>query len=243
MNLTLHAATLAFLTSTAGAAPVSFEGYPPSNVNQGDYYASMTEAGFVLTRGNGWLVSISDTATNIPDSGSIAVLVEGGNNASFTLAAELGGMFDLQSFRGSEGRNIQSGNFADYASSGLRVIGYFAAGGSISTDFNFDLIAGNNSATDFQFFSLLGYSGLSSVEFVAYGNAAGPRPYSYGHSFGIDDINVNLFGASSTVPVPGTLPLVATVLACLWIRSVRRSSSLKSEFEKSNALPRAKGEA
>ena len=226
-------AALALFAGSVNGAMIDFEGFPPSNVNQGDYYAALNISGFVLTKGNGWLVSINDVATNIPDSGSVAVLVEGGNNASFTLAAEFGGMFDLQNFRASEGRNIQSGNFADYASSGMTVTGYFAAGGSISTDLDFDLIAGNNSATDFQLFSLLGYSGLSSVEFVGYGNAAGPRPYSVGHSFGIDDINVTLLGASSSVPEPSTLPLVSTVLACMCLLLRKNSRPFQSEFKRS----------
>lgn len=224
MSLRSLIACLVFFVGSLQAAVVDFEGFPPSNPNQGDYYASMNTAGFILTKGNGWLVSIDDRATNIPDSGSVAVLVEGGNDASFTLAAELGEIFDLQSFRASEGRNVQSGNFADYASAGIRVIGYFAAGSTISTDLNFDLIAGNNSISDFQLFSLLGYTALSSVEFIAYGNAVGPRPYSYGHSFGIDDINLAVGSSAAVVSEPSTLPLAASVLLCMCLVTRRKST-------------------
>ena len=40
------------------ATTIDFEKYPSLNPNQGDYYSTLTEDGFVLTKGNGWSLEL-----------------------------------------------------------------------------------------------------------------------------------------------------------------------------------------
>ncbi len=181
--------TLFGITGMTNAAVIDFEAN------------SLVEDGFQISSISGTLSFLNNL--NVPDSGSEALLINFGSPASFQLTSTTGNKFDLFDFQSSEGRNISTGFFPRFGSTGITVTGFFELGGNIVSSFNLDQIAEENSLLDFQLFTLSGFQNLSSVTFTAFGGSSG-------FSFGIDDITVS--ESVSSVPVPAAVWLFGSGL-------------------------------
>ena len=194
---------------SAAAGTLDFEEFVPSPTGN-PCCATLNTQGYRITDdGAGHLTIVDDTRDANTNSGSNQLLAEF-NFFTMTLPdPENPGFFlpfDLHSFRGGEGRNIDSG-FFQYSATSIQVEGTLAAGGTVSRTFTLDLIA-DNTEDDFELFIFsAGFTGLSSVTFSGLGGQAGNR-------FGVDDLVV-----TQTVPIPAAAWLFGSGLGLLgWMR-------------------------
>jgi len=193
----------------AVGATLDFEEFVPSPTGN-PCCATLNTQGYRITDdGAGHLTIVDDTRDANTNSGSNQLLLEfdfftmtlpDPENPGFFLP------FDLHSFRGGEGRNVNSG-FFQFSATSIQVEGTLADSGTISQVFTLDLIA-DNTEDDFELFIFsAGFTGLSSVTFSGLGGQAGNR-------FGVDDLVV-----TQTVPIPAAAWMFGSALGLLgWVR-------------------------
>ncbi|MBF7072215.1 hypothetical protein ISG33_02215 [Glaciecola sp. MH2013] len=173
---------------------------------------SPIEEGFTISSLSGSFLFGELGNSNIPTSGTPSLLVNRGTPASINMQSTTGELFNLLSFFGSEGRNINTSFFPRFGAEGIEVTGYFATGGSIQSRFDLDLIAEFNPLLDFQKFDLIGFNDLSRATFTAYGATSA-------YSFGIDNIE---FSQTAQVAGPSTLVIFALGIMGLAARRFKK---------------------
>ena len=196
----VYPALIAVLLSpmAANADFIDFEEFnPPINnlINLGT--TDFSSNGYNFTNINGIFLIVDNGQSNVPNTGSNTLIMDGGNPASFVLSESSGAAFDLDSLLALESRNTTTG-FFQYSSTAIDVLGTFAGGGTVFTTIVLDLFAQENNLLDAQAVTFSGWSGLSSVQFTGVGGV------NSGYGFGLDDITVN----ATSVPEPGTLALL-----------------------------------
>ena len=158
---------------------------------------------------------VADRQTNIPDTGSNTVITN--ENSSLLMTETSGATFDLISFLGAEGRNINSGFFPEFGSTQISVLGTKATGENVSTIFDLDIFAEENDALDFELFTLNGFSNLVSAEFSGLGGGLN------GYSASLDNIVVRTPGTVESIPEP------AASLGLLVVGAAAAGSALRKK--------------
>lgn len=208
-------------TGMAQAAVLDFEAFDGPRFRT--LGTTIAKQGYTLTADVGDFNAYpAGTVGTVPESGSTSILNgrsgvtadPSNGRASFTIARDGGLGFSFLGLRASEGRN--AGPFARFGSTGIEVVGRFAAGGTISQALTFDGIASDDGAADFQSFALTGFEGLSSATISGSGGGLN------GYSFGFDDLVVEA-AAIAPVPLPAGLPLLVAGLGALGLLRRRRA--------------------
>jgi hypothetical protein len=199
---------LALSAALAHAAPVSFDfnTYAPLNgMAVGGFVVNTSDSAFIGNTGHCGPACVYNGSSYVISMG-VAV--------GFTRTD--GELFSLSSFDGAEAHMNTSWIWARH----IRVVGEYANGSTVSTDF---LLDGVNDATgplaDFQGFTLSSaYSGLRRVTFSGVGGSA--------NFYTLDNVRFN-GGTSSeaeAVPEPGSLALAGLALLAAVGAKRRRSA-------------------
>jgi hypothetical protein len=219
VSLSVLALLLSVFAPPASAAVITFESLP-TNPNGGVPVGSpIVDQGFQLsTLGMSNFAGFQEGWQNNrgASNGTTSLRVASNiNSAGFRLAATDSSAFDIQSM--DLGELFRPGDFA-FAGNARTVTftGMFAAGGTISTTFNLDLLAdGPGGISDFQHLAFTSaWSGLSFLD-VAVSNPT----TIYGVHLLVDNITVNESRAS--VPEPTTAALMGLGLLGTLVRRRR----------------------